>query len=191
MGRSTRGQLLVATPPLDDPNFDRTVVFMLEHREEGALGVIINRPDDDLDDSLVTAAGGPLHRWNDRLSEPATVFSGGPVEPSALMGLAIGVPGDEPDHAMHVIADIWSIDLSADPATAAAGATGLRIFRGYAGWGSGQLDAELAAGAWMVFDADPFDIISPSPQTLWRDVVSRQSGRVAWIATAPDDLSVN
>ena len=180
----------MATPPLEDPHFDRSVVFMLEHRDDGAIGVIVNRPDPTVDDAIITASGGPLHRWNDRLSQPAVVFTGGPVEPTALMGIASGVPGD-PDDALHVVGDIWSIDLSADPVMTAAGATGVRIFRGYAGWGGGQLDAELASGAWIVVDATPDDVITDDPATLWRRVLARQHGRIAWLSAAPDDLTMN
>ncbi|MBL6629563.1 MAG: YqgE/AlgH family protein [Actinomycetota bacterium] len=190
MSGSTRGRLLVATPPLEDPHFDRSVVFMLEHRDDGAIGVIVNRPDPTVDDAIITAAGGPLHRWNDRLSQPAVVFAGGPVESTALMGIASGVPGD-PDDALHVVGDIWSIDLSADPVMTAAGAAGVRIFRGYAGWGGGQLDAELASGAWIVVDATPDDVITDDPATLWRRVLARQHGRIAWLSAAPDDLTMN
>ncbi|MGZ4769395.1 MAG: YqgE/AlgH family protein, partial [Ilumatobacteraceae bacterium] len=63
--------------------------------------------------------------------------------------------------------------------------------RGYAGWSSGQLDGELLAGAWMVFGAQRNDVFSESPEELWRDVLRRQPGRVAWVANAPDDLSMN
>ena len=77
----TKGRLLVATPPLDDPNFDRTVIFVLEHHDEGALGVVINRPTEE-------ELGEPLDRWEDLQATPAQVFAGGPVEPDALNGVS-------------------------------------------------------------------------------------------------------
>ena len=67
----------------------------------------------------------------------------------------------------------------------------LRVFRGYSGWGPGQLDSELVEGAWMVFAAESGDVFSPDPDDLWRAVVRRQGGKVAWLANAPDDLSSN
>ncbi|HEY3486186.1 MAG TPA: YqgE/AlgH family protein, partial [Ilumatobacteraceae bacterium] len=86
----TKGRLLVATPPLEDPNFDRTVVYMLEHHDDGALGVIINRPTDEFLEE-------PLDRWIDLQSDPSAIFAGGPVEPDALIALArTTVPIDEP-----------------------------------------------------------------------------------------------
>ena len=78
----TKGRLLVATPPLDDPNFDRAVIYVLEHQADGALGVVVNRPSEE-------ALDEPLDRWIDLQSEPATVFDGGPVEPNALIALAL------------------------------------------------------------------------------------------------------
>ena len=68
-GAPTKGRLLVATPPLDDPNFDRTVVYMLEHHDEGALGVVINRPSEE-------ELGEPLDRWSDLQPAPGSVFVG-------------------------------------------------------------------------------------------------------------------
>ena len=65
------------------------------------------------------------------------------------------------------------------------------MFRGYAGWGPGQLEGEIAAGAWLVLDAEPDDVFAPEPWELWRSVLRRQGGRLAWLATAPDDLSAN
>ena len=76
----TKGRLLVATPPLEDANFDRTVIFMLEHHDEGAIGVVINRPS-------YEALDEPLDRWIELQSAPSAVFTGGPVEESALIAL--------------------------------------------------------------------------------------------------------
>lgn len=169
---SCRGRLLVATPPLEDPNFDRTVVYVLQHDADGAVGVVVNRP---------TALRMPesVDRWQDTLCAPAVVFEGGPVETAALIALA------------RVDGDVTSLDLEEDPALETAGAEAVRVFRGYSGWGALQLDDEIAAGAWMVFDARPSDLFDPEPDRLWREVIRRQGGRVAWVAEAPDDLSLN
>jgi len=67
----------------------------------------------------------------------------------------------------------------------------LRVFRGYSGWGPQQLDGELDEGAWMVLPSEHDDVFSPSPDGLWRAVIRRQGGRIAWVANAPDDLSSN
>lgn len=180
----TKGRLLVAMPPLEDPNFDRTVVYILEHQDDGALGVIINRP-------VTEELHEPLDRWNDLAS--GMVFLGGPVEPDALIALALTKqPLSEPtDDLAPVSGTIASADLTADPAFVAARVDAVRVFRGYAGWGPGQLELEIEAGAWLVLDAVPDDVFADAPDTLWRTVLRRQGGRLAWLAEAPDDLSMN
>lgn len=182
----TKGRLLVATPPMEDPNFDRTVVYVLEHRDDGALGVVINRPTDESLDE-------PLDRWVDLQAEPDSIFLGGPVEPDALIALAYSNdPVIEPtDELSPVSGRVVSADLTTDPMLIAGLVDSVRVFRGYAGWGPGQLEGEIDSGAWLVLDAEPDDVFAPEPDQLWRDVLRRQGGRLAWLATAPDDLSAN
>jgi putative transcriptional regulator len=185
-GAPTKGRLLVATPPLDDPNFDRTVVYMLEHHDQGALGVVINRPSGE-------ELTEPLDRWRDLQPAPGSVFVGGPVETDALIALALAKqPLVEPtDELSPVSGRVASADLTVDPAFVAAQVSAVRIFRGYAGWGPGQLEGEIEAGAWLVLDAEPDDVFATEPEHLWRSVLRRQGGRLAWLADAPDDLSAN
>jgi putative transcriptional regulator len=182
----TKGRLLVATPPLEDPNFDRTVVYVLEHRDDGALGVVINRPTDE-------ALEAPLDRWADLQGAPGSIFLGGPVEPDALIALALAnQPVTEAsDELAPVAGRVASADLTADPAFIAGVVGSVRVFRGYAGWGPGQLEEEIESGAWLVLDAEPADVFAAEPDELWRTVLRRQGGRLAWLATAPDDLSAN
>jgi putative transcriptional regulator len=182
----TKGRLLLATPPLADPNFDRTVVYMLEHHGEGALGVVINRP---TGESLAE----PLDRWDDLQATPGSVFLGGPVEPDALIALALAkAPVTEVSDELSPISGlVASADLTTDPAFVAARVDAVRIFRGYAGWGPGQLEGEIESGAWLVVDAEPNDVFAAAPDDLWRIVLRRQGGRLAWLADAPDDLSAN
>jgi len=176
----------VATPPLEDPNFDRTVVFMIEHAEDGAIGVIINRP-------LTDRLEEPLDRWDGHLSEPALLHDGGPVDHTALVGLARARrPADaEVENAMPIGDGIWSVDLAADPIVVMAHFDSLRVFRGYAGWSPGQLETEIRSGAWIVATGTVDDVFSDDPAGLWRRVLSRQTGRLAWLAEAPDDLDLN
>ena len=182
----TKGRLLVATPPLEDTNFDRTVIFVLEHHDDGAIGVVINRPSHE-------ALDEPLDRWIELQSVPSSVFSGGPVEESALIALAETkrVLVDDGEYLSPIIGSIASADLTADPALVAAEIRGVRVFRGYAGWGPGQLEGEIEAGAWVVLDSEAGDVFSDEPDELWRTVLRRQPGRLAWLADAPDDLSSN
>jgi putative transcriptional regulator len=182
----TKGRLLVATPPLADPNFDRSVVFVLEHHDEGAIGVVLNRPTGEHLDE-------PLDRWAELQAEPGAVFIGGPVETDALIALAATRPTAEADSELlaPIVGDIASADLTADPALVAGDVEGVRVFRGYAGWGPGQLEGEIEQGAWLVLDAVTSDVFTDAPDDLWRAVIRRQPGRLAWLAMAPDDLSSN
>ena len=186
----TSGQLLVATPPLEDPNFDRTVVYVIDHGDDGTVGVVVNRPtDDSLDD--------PIDRWTEFMAEPAVLFEGGPVERNALIGLGHVRAHDtaDPDGTeigwTSVTRDLASIDLSLDPALFAGAVHRLRVFRGYSGWSPGQLEMEIEEGAWIVVDATLDDVFTSEPTELWRSVLRRQGGTLAWIANAPDDLSAN
>ena len=181
---STAGRLLVATPPLVDPNFDRTVVYMVEHNDQGALGVVINRPTDEV------ALPG-LEAWTDLACAPNVVFAGGPVEPSALIGLAYSSLPDRRDGWAVWRNGIGTVDLSREPYEIVPAVERIRLFRGYSGWAPWQLDAEMEAGAWIVVDAHHLDPFCDEPASLWREVLRRQGGRLSWLANAPDDLSAN
>lgn len=167
-GRSTRGRLLVATPDLRDPNFARTVVLMLEHSDEGALGVVLNRPTD-------VPVRDVLPEWGLVCAPPACLFVGGPVQPDAAIALGRGPDGFGP------------VDLDGD----ADAYSDIRVFLGYAGWAAGQLEMELAAGGWLVLDRAADDVATSDPSELWRTVLRRQPGRVAMFALAPEDPSLN
>lgn len=186
---SLTGRLLVATPALADPNFDRAVVLLLDHDEEGSLGVVLNRPTPvDVRDVL---AG-----WADLAGEPGVVFQGGPVSLDAALGVAV-IPGSgEGESAAplgwrRVYGAIGLVDLETPPELVASALGALRIFAGYAGWGPGQLQDELDQGAWYVVESEPGDISFPEPERLWREVLRRQRGDLAMVATYPDDPSLN
>src|SRR5882757_566077 len=181
---SLTGRLLVATPALADPNFDRAVVLLLDHDEEGSLGVVLNRP-------TPVDVGDILGPWADHAGEPGVVFQGGPVSLDSALGLAV-IPGDEgPLGWRRVYGAIGLVDLETPPELLVRALGSLRIFAGYAGWGPGQLEAELAEGAWYVVESEPGDVSSPQPENLWRAVLRRQRGRLAMVATYPDDPSLN
>ena len=184
---STKGRFLVATPPLADPNFDRSVVFMIEHHRDGALGVVVNRPSDERLDA-------PLERWAELLTAPSVVFSGGPVDTDALIALARVERAPDAslgDQLTQLSNEVYSVDLGEDPALISGLLDELRVFRGYAGWGPLQLETEIDQGGWLVLDVGPDDLFHPDPLGLWRAVLGRQQGRLAWLANAPDDLSAN
>jgi putative transcriptional regulator len=179
---SLAGQLLLASPTLLDPNFSRTVVLIGVHSEEGAMGVVLNRPSS-------VAVGDAVPQLEQAVGALERVYVGGPVQSSAIVFLAefldptpagllvlgrIGFPA--PDAGIEELAD----------ATARR-----RVFAGHAGWGPGQLDAELAGGDWIAHPAQPEDVFSEEPEELWSSVLTRKGGSYALIARMPLDPSVN
>jgi putative transcriptional regulator len=179
------GRLLVATPVLDDPNFRRTVVLLLDHNDEGALGIVVNRP-------LEVDVSAVLPLWQPYATAPGRLFQGGPVALDSALGV-VAVPGDdaEPVGVKRIIGSVGLVDLDIPPQIIAGGVAGLRIFAGYAGWGSGQLENEISDGAWYVVDAEPRDPFTDSPDQLWRQVLRRQRGDLAFVSTFPDDPAMN
>jgi putative transcriptional regulator len=180
----TRGRLLVALPALRDPNFDRTVLLMLQHDDQGALGVILNRPSG-LD--LV----GNLAAWERVAAPPAEVFWGGPVAKGVAIGLGRSTADGPTDGWAPLFADLGTVELGRPPEDVAVDVRHVRVFVGYSGWGSGQLEGEIEMGAWLVVEADPGDAVSDEPLDLWAAVLRRQGGTTAWLARFPDDPSLN
>ncbi|GAA3757812.1 YqgE/AlgH family protein [Streptomyces tremellae] len=183
---SLTGRLLVATPALADPNFDRAVVLLLDHDDEGSLGVVLNRP-------TPVGVADILEGWADHAGEPGVVFQGGPVSLDSALALAV-IPGDGGEGPLgwrRVHGAIGLVDLETPPELLATALGSLRIFAGYAGWGPGQLERELDRGAWYVVESEPGDVSVPRPEGLWRAVLRRQRGKLAMVATYPDDPSLN
>jgi putative transcriptional regulator len=179
-----RGRLLVAAPPLVDPNFDRTVVLVLEHGEGGALGLVLNRPsENELTDAVPD--------WSHLGAPPAVIFIGGPVSQESVIALAHGDTGDDQEGWIPIVGELGTIDLAREPGEIPARIDLVRVFVGYAGWAPGQLEGELERGAWFVVDALAEDAFSDAPRELWRHVLRRQGGRVAMFANAPDDVATN
>ena len=182
MSESLVGQLLLASPTLLDPNFARTVVLIGVHSEDGAMGVVLNRPS-----NVTVGEAAPL--LEDALDAFEPVFVGGPVQPSSIVFLAefldpspagllvlerIGFPS--PDAPLETLAEITSRR---------------RVYAGYAGWGAGQLEAEIENGDWIADPALPEDVFAEIPEELWSDILTRKGGSYALIARMPLDPSVN
>lgn len=181
---ATTGRLLIAEPMLGDPNFDRTVILMLQHTVEGALGLVLNRPTD-------VAISAALPGWDAIATDPAVVHVGGPVEDQS--GWCLGRAHD-PKRVIgfvSVLGDLGLIDLELDPADLVTELHAARLYAGYSGWGPGQLEHELAQDAWFVVDADADDPFLPDGATLWARILSRQGGPLARLAHFPADPSVN
>jgi putative transcriptional regulator len=183
MAESLAGKLLVATPDLGDPNFYRSVVFIVEHDDvEGVLGLVLNRPTE-------ATVAEHLPRWHDVASDPAVVFVGGPVTPDVAIGV-VAAPGQPPEGWTPALGAVGLADLSGSPDDL-GGVERCRVFAGYSGWVAGQLEMELAIDSWFVVDADESDVFSDAPQDLWRTVLSRQPSRLSWLANYPPDPRLN
>jgi putative transcriptional regulator len=178
---SLKGQVLVAAADLVDPNFHRAVVLVTEHGDDGALGVVLNRPAE----TTVAEAVPPLA---DLVDDDEPVYVGGPVEQGAVIVLA---EFDDPDDsAATIFDDIGFVSGDADLDLVSTEIRRARVFAGYAGWSAGQLDAELEADGWIVAEATPDDVFGPSDE-LWSDVLRRKGGPYALLATMPPDPSLN
>ncbi len=178
---SLRGQLLIAAPSLVDPNFRRTVVLIAQHSEEGAMGLVLNRPAD----TSVAEAVPPLAEL---VGDDEPVWSGGPVEPGGVIVLGAFTEPDAP--AEVVFGDVGFMAAEADPDEVAGTTRRARVFAGYAGWSAGQLEQELEEEAWFVEPAVEEDVFNASDD-LWRDVLARKGGAYAVLSKMPPDPSLN
>jgi putative transcriptional regulator len=179
--QSLKGHLLIAGPALVDPNFRRSVVLVGEHSEDGALGVILNRALDATVDETVPE----LAVLVDGIE---SVHVGGPVQPSAIVVLADFV---DPERAGALVLDsVGFLPSEVDPDSLGE-LRRARVFAGYAGWGPGQLDGELAEGSWIVEPALADDVFTPQPEQLWSEVLRRKGGPFGVLALMPPDPSLN
>ncbi|MBA2327075.1 MAG: YqgE/AlgH family protein [Actinobacteria bacterium] len=178
------GRLLVAVPGMYDANFDRTVVLVLEHGDEGAVGIVLNQPSD-------TETGAAVPGWGAVAAPPAVVFVGGPVLPAGALALGQVSDPSAAEGWTAVLGPVGLVDLGRATDGAPPDVERARLFAGHAGWSPGQLEGEIAAGGWFVVDAEPGDAFASRPAGLWRAVLARQRGRLAWFANCPPDPSAN
>ena len=184
MSDSLRGKLLLAAPVLKDPNFARTVVFIAEHSEEGAMGLVLNRPSD-----AAVADAIPDLTWVAETGDDH-VFVGGPVAPNGVIVLA---EWEDPSQAVVLVdedlgfvpGDVEDTDMLA------AAVRRARVYAGHAGWGPGQLEDELGEEAWIVESPLREELFSDDPEGLWSAVLRRMGREFALLATMPPDPSMN
>jgi putative transcriptional regulator len=185
-----RGSLLIAGPQLLDPNFRRTVVLVADYGDEGAMGVILNRPS-----GMTVADAAP--DLEPLVGPDAPIFAGGPVQPTSGVVLAeVAVVRDDTEGAAlamnePVFGDVVLVPGLGELADVIDAAGSVRVFAGYAGWGPGQLDEELERDDWIVEPAQPSDVFSEDPDALWVSVLERKGGQYALVARMPEDPSQN
>jgi putative transcriptional regulator len=169
------GQLLVATPLLQDPNFLRTVVYLFS-TTDGTAGVILNRPSE-------IPVSAILATWATAAANPAVVHFGGPVAMEHAIALSLSERTEAGAGGIEII------DLESDPADVAPGS--IRVFSGYAGWGRGQVEQEIEDSSWFVVDSTAHDLVDADPSRLWKTVLSRQRPPINRFANYPDDPYLN
>ena len=178
---SLRGKLLVASPALGDPNFNRSVVLITEHGPDGAMGIVLNRP-----------AEAEVVEVLPELAEIAAeepVFVGGPVQPDSLV--VLGEFSDPDKAAWIVVADVGLVSASTDLDELPGAVRRGRVYAGFSGWGPGQLESELEDEAWIVEPPLPLELFPEDPSALWSDVLERKGGEYALVARMPEDPSLN
>lgn len=183
---SLTGHLLVATP-MTGEFFERSVVLILHHDEDGATGVTLNKP-------MSAEVAAVLPDWQPHVTAPGVLFQGGPVQMDSAMGL-VSVPGGEAVQAetlgiSMLFGGLALVDLDVPPPVVVPELAGLRIFVGYAGWGAGQLEAELVQGAWYVVEREPRDPFHESAD-FWREVLVRQRSSLSLVANYTSDPEQN
>jgi putative transcriptional regulator len=180
---SLRGKLLLAAPVLKDPNFDRTVVLIAEHTDEGAMGLVLNRPSE-----AAVADAVPDLTWVAESDD--SVYVGGPVAPNGVIVLA---EWDDPAQAVVLVED----DLGFVPGDTedrdalAVAIRRARVYAGHAGWGPGQLEDELGEEAWIVEAPLREEIFSEDSENLWSAVLRRKGREFALLSTMPPNPSLN
>jgi putative transcriptional regulator len=168
------GKLLIASPALSD-FFERAVVLLIEHSEEGAMGLVLNRPSE----TMVAEAVPTLAGLGD---DGEVVRLGGPVGQNSVVALGVF---DDPDESSRLVTgDLGVIDPDRSHSLRR-----LRVYAGHAGWAPGQLEAELEQEAWVVSDPEPEDPFSEGD--LWAGALARMGGKYALLATMPLDPSLN
>jgi putative transcriptional regulator len=176
------GQLLIAEPRLSDPNFRRSVVLVLAHDAEGALGVVLNRPTE-------VPACEVVEELASLVDASDMLHDGGPVQRDGVVVLADFAEPEESERL--VVGSVGMLSDLSEPERLSESVRRVRAFAGYAGWGAGQLEGEIDGGDWYIVPSQPPDAFQADPTDLWREVMRRQPGELAWHLNRPVDPELN
>jgi putative transcriptional regulator len=178
---SLRGKLLIASPALADPNFERAVVLITEHGDEGAMGIVLNRPSESAVAAVIPELGA--------IAGPEPIFVGGPVQPEALV--VLGEFSNPEKAAWIVVAEVGLVSAQAELEELPEAVRRGRVYAGFSGWAPGQLEDEIEEESWIIEAPLPRELFPENPDTLWSDVLGRMGGEYALVARMPEDPSLN
>ena len=181
------GSLLIAAPDMPDPNFQRAIIYVIEHDHSGSLGVVITRRSETPVDSILPA-------WADLCAPPSVFHIGGPVKPDTGIALAVlesGVDGRRLEGLQRIEGRVHVVDLDSDSEFLRDRIEGMRVFVGYTGWSPGQLQSELDRGDWYVAPSLPSDLLAPARTDVWGAVLRRQEMPLPLYATYVNSGDVN
>ncbi|MGB3619307.1 MAG: YqgE/AlgH family protein [Catalinimonas sp.] len=191
---SLRGHFLISDPFMSDPNFERTIVVLCEHTPEGAFGLVLNRSADMNLDGIF----GGEHDFTPAfmaMAQQHALYVGGPVEHNTLHYLYRPVAGAPvPDSTRLTDGLFWGGDFASVRhliATDELPPSAIRLFAGYAGWGAGQLERELAERSWITTPLRTEFVFRSANEALWRDVLRDMGGRYRSLANYPRDPRLN
>ncbi len=181
---SLRGRLLVASPYLEDENFVRTVLLMVDHNEAGAIGLVLNRPSQ-------TRLSNVLHVDREDCGKEECLSLGGPVD-----GQVVCLHSDVRFADVEILPDVYlASELSQIEQVITDQQSSFKVFWGYAGWGAGQLEAELSVGGWLIANATADDVFEDDEDLLWKRSVSLSGQQILreslGIGSFPHDPTVN
>ena len=171
-----KGVFLVASRNLVDPNFRQTVVLIVAHGEDGAMGVVVNRP-------TPLTLGAALPDIEELAERADLLYVGGPVATTQITLLLRAA--SPPENALHVFQDVYfsgSLTTLMQLIRNHDLAETMQAYAGYAGWAPGQLEGELKRGDWSLVEADVETLFSKSPETIWRELNRQASG--LWVQAA-------
>lgn len=182
MNHSYKGKILISTPDISGDVFSRSVVLIIDHNDNGAFGLILNKKNSQMSKRLLQIFGFKVD-----------VYEGGPVENDKIFfinkGAKVSEHFSEINDEFHLTEDIENVISAIIDEKIAV--TDIKVFSGYSGWGSMQLDDEVRRKMWTVVDVYNLDYTLPNDQTLWKNIMQNLGGEFLLWANAPENVSMN
>ena len=182
MNYSYKGKILISTPDISGDIFSRSVVLIIEHNENGAFGLILNKKNKNISSRLLNIFGFPVD-----------LYEGGPVENDKvyfiLKGQKITEEYSEINDEFYITDDIDSVVSSIIEGS--TNIENIKVFSGYSGWSPLQLEGEIQRKMWTIVDVYNLDYTLPNDQNLWKKIMQNLGGEFLLWANSPEDVSMN